>query len=481
MQQCLQQVRALATAIWHFGVRSSGVSAPQLHCSPALLRAAAGAAVLVMMSVAFMLLCQAQYSRYRRLVLWSHLVAISIMVSVDCKNPMPVDLFPATTPTCILGVSIRFMPTCFKMLICFKGSPQPRSAVFEASSSSISTHHVNHLRLLLKAIAWQGSPQAKYVVTQLVLLVLILFPLPLFFLFLLLQTPLVQMATSMPQFLSASTSSLMAHRMLVLLFKMGVTWPIMAALMHRLPWQDLAVLCSAFCTYLCCTWAQPLCSHLHRSAEDAELVRSLAAALDTLTGLGMETAAAGVGHASAIPALGSSRTGPNTSYSTYSINSTSRHEQLLTDPGRVSWAPLAQHIAAACVTGTAAAGADGASSLAHAYSGHAVLSGGDCQALLMGQCSAVVTTLTAWVGVLVILFFVVLSEQHSKWRWWHSAAARWQGRPPHEYEATSGWGYVGLRLLYLHILLDLPLMLLWVASSSWYRQPTAALGDYNLF
>lgn len=40
----------------------------------------AGAALLVFLSLLLMLLCQSQYVRYRRLVMWSNLVAISVMV-----------------------------------------------------------------------------------------------------------------------------------------------------------------------------------------------------------------------------------------------------------------------------------------------------------------------------------------------------------------------------------------------------------------
>jgi hypothetical protein len=85
------------------------------------------------------------------------------------------------------------------------------------------------------------------------------------------------------------------------------------------------------------------------------------------------------------------------------------------------------------------------------------------------------------VGVLVILFCVVLAEQHSKWRRWHSSGARWQGHIPQVYAPVSVWRFLGTRLLHLHILLDVPLMLLWVGASSWYRQPTAELGGYNLW
>lgn len=156
-----------------------------------------------------------------------------------------------------------------------------------------------------------------------------------------------------------------------------------------------------------------------------------------------------------------------------------------------SWAPLAHHIAAECLWTTSSTSSItsnlttsiGSSSLSPA------LSAQQCESLVMGQCMAVVTSLTLWVGVSVILFFVILNEQHSKWRWWHSSSARWQqqgrgasARTPFVYTSTSVWGFLAARLLYLHVLLDVPLLLLWVGSSSWYRGYAAqALGSFNLW
>lgn len=292
----------------------------------------------------------------------------------------------------------------------------------------------------------------------------------------------LQMATSMSQFLSASSSRLWAHKALVLLFKMGVTWPMMAAIMHRLPWQDLALLCSTFCLWLCYTWAQPLCSHLHRSDEDAAFIRSLASMLDAVTGLGTDSVhglpAGGInsssgGGAAAAAAAQLLATNSNSllwphGMSAAGLESAAAAAGVTAAGGEdVCWSPLADHLAAACVYRAPSGSSSGSSSS---------LSPMDCEVLLMGQCTAVVTTLTLWVGVLVILFCVVLSEQHSKWRWWHSSGARLQGRPPQVYAPTSALTFLGCRLLYLHIILDVPLMLLWVATSSWYRQPTAALG-----
>jgi hypothetical protein len=274
------------------------------------------------------------------------------------------------------------------------------------------------------------------------------------------------MASSMPQFLSATSSRLWGHSALVLLFKMGVTWPMMAALMHRLPWQDLAILCGTFCVWLCITWVRPLCTHLHSSKADAALVTSLAAVLDRVTGLGMDAAALGALDASSSAGAGISVLG-------------SQVKVLPSAAGAGAadsfWAPVAHHISAACIPATT--GMANVSS----SSSSIMLSGPDCESLLMGQCLAVVTTFTVWVGVLVILFCVVLAEQHSKWRWWHSSGSRWQGHIPQVYAHASVWRFLGTRLLYLHILLDVPLMLLWVGASSLYRQPIAGLGGYNLW
>jgi hypothetical protein len=256
--------------------------------------------------------------------------------------------------------------------------------------------------------------------------------------------PSRQMASSIPQFLSASSSRLWGHQLLVLLFKMGVTWPIMAALMHRLPWQDTAALCCAFCTWLCLAWSRPMCNHIAEDAGDAAFVTQLAGALDMLTGLGTSM---GVGR---------------TEYgSTSSID---------------NWAPVAQQITAACLSSSRSS--FGNTSDTSSSSSSIVMSSSDCQSLLFGQCMALVTTVTLWVGVCVIMFCVVLAEDHSKWRWWHSSGARRLGAPPPKYAAISTWSFLCSRLLYLHILLDVPLMVLWMGLTSWYRQPVKALGGY---
>ena len=297
----------------------------------------------------------------------------------------------------------------------------------------------------------------------------------------------VQMASSMSQFLSANSSGLWAHKALVLLFKMGVTWPIMAALMHRLPWQDLALLCTLFCTWLISTWPHTLCINLQHSSSDAHFISSIAAGLDTLTGLGMDMPAAGTSTAAGTASLLNLHSAHNISSGGGSnqqlgaglpVNGavSASVEAVSTAADEQYWVAVAHRVNAACSrVGTT-------SSTSSAMSGVGLqLAAADCEQLQMGQCMAVVTTLTLWVGVLVILFFVVLAEQHSKWRWWHSNAARWLGRPPQVYAPTSGLSFLGLRLLYLHILLDIPLMLLWVGTSTFYRQPTAALGDFNLW
>lgn len=255
----------------------------------------------------------------------------------------------------------------------------------------------------------------------------------------------------------------------------------MAALMHRLPWQDLAVLCGGFCVWLSVTWAQPLCNHLHSSPADATLIRSLAGMLDRVTGLGMDVPAFG--------AISSSSSSSAAGVLGISSSSSGRSQALLTPGAAVAggsgdnvWAPLAHHVTAACMSASLnTTSAFSSSSRSSSPSSSGELSACDCDSLIMGQCLAVVTTFTVWVGVLIIMFFVVLAEQHSKWRWWHSSGARWQGPTPHAYEPLSVWAFLGARLLYLHVLLDLPLMLLWVGTSSWYRQPTAALGAYNLW
>jgi hypothetical protein len=94
---------------------------------------------------------------------------------------------------------------------------------------------------------------------------------------------------------------------------------------------------------------------------------------------------------------------------------------------------------------------------------------------------ALVNTLTLWAGVCVILLCVVLAEEHSQWRWWHSSGARRLGASPPKYAPSTTWNFLCSRLLYLHILLDVPLMALWVGFTSWYRQPPKALGDFNLW
>lgn len=271
------------------------------------------------------------------------------------------------------------------------------------------------------------------------------------------------MATSMRQFLSATSSRLWGHRVLVLLFKMGVTWPMMAALMHRLPWEDIAVLCGAFCMWLCVTWAGPLCTHLQSSPADAALITSVAGMLDRVAGLVMDVPAAGAFPTSSSAARAG---GSQASAGAAGISDT-------------LWEPLAYHIIAAC--GSASAANSTSTFGGNSINSSNVLSAADCQSLVMGQCQAVVATFTLWVGVLLILFWVVLAEQHSKWRWWHSRSARWQGRVPSMYATTTVWAFLGMRLLYLHVLLDVPLIVLWVATSSWLRQPTLALGSYNLW
>lgn len=275
----------------------------------------------------------------------------------------------------------------------------------------------------------------------------------------------VMMATSMPQFLSTTSSRLWGHRALVLLFKMGVTWPMMAALMHRLPWEDIAVLCGAFCMWLCVTWAGPLCTHLHSNPADAALITLVAGMLDRVAGLGMEMPAGGALTASSSAVLGFAG-------SQASAGAAGVHDNV--------WEPLAHHITAACGSASAATStsAFGGNSI---NSSSSVLSAVDCESLVMGQCQAVVATFTLWVGVLVILFWVVLAEQHSKWRWWHSVNAHWQGRIPSVFAATTAGAFLSMRLLYLHVLLDVPLIVLWVGTSSWLRQPTLALGSYNLW
>ena len=281
--------------------------------------------------------------------------------------------------------------------------------------------------------------------------------------------PELQMGTSMPQFLSAVPIRwLWGHRALILLFKMGVTWPMMAALMHRLPWQDLAVLCGCFCLWLCATWVQPLCTHLQSSPADAAFIQSISASLDRLTGLSASSAAVASGLKAAVGTAG----GAGAAAVHAVVGSGLQEEQ---------WMPLANRIAATCIAGasnsTLSGWTDSTSS-----GGGGVLSGPDCESLLMGQCMAVVTSLTLWVGVLVILFCVLLAEQHSKWRWWHSTGVHWQqGRVPTEYAPSCIWAFLGSRLLYLHVLLDLPLLLLWVGTSTWYRQPIGAFGGYNLW
>lgn len=270
----------------------------------------------------------------------------------------------------------------------------------------------------------------------------------------------------MRQFLSATSSRLWGHRALVLLFKMGVTWPMMAALMHRLPWEDIAVLCGAFCSWLCVTWVGPLCTHLHSSPADAALITSVAAMLDRVAGLGMDVPAAG----GAFPTSSSSAVGVGGSQASAGAAGVSD----------TVWEPLAHQITAAC--GSAFSAANSTSTFGgNGINSISVLSAADCQSLVMDQCQAVVATFTVWVGVLVILFWVVLAEQHSKWRWWRSRGVRWQGRIPSVYATTTVGAFLGMRLLYLHILLDVPLIVLWVGTSSWLRQPTVALGSYNLW
>lgn len=61
----------------------------QLTTRPVLLSAAfcAGAVLLVFSSLLLMLLCQSHFVRYRRLVMWSNLLTISIMVRPQQGRP----------------------------------------------------------------------------------------------------------------------------------------------------------------------------------------------------------------------------------------------------------------------------------------------------------------------------------------------------------------------------------------------------------
>jgi hypothetical protein len=272
----------------------------------------------------------------------------------------------------------------------------------------------------------------------------------------------VVIAVSFPMFMATKTTSQsIVARIILLLFKTGAAAPVLAALMNRLPWQHVLCMSSLFGALLSVTWVRQFCLHSD-DLQDAELVSSIAAWLDYVCGFG-----------------------------NYTSSSTSRHAHIATGdvigmtnvPNvTLTWKPTAGSIAAACATAAAAVGSNaGSTGNVSSSSSNGVVGDGallqpplshaefdqQCSQVTLGQCIAVVNVVNLWVGVLLVLFVVLLVERYSKWQYLHQHGRALQA--PDAYKSKSRRTFLRTQLLQLHVLLDVPLLLLWMGFTNLHR------------
>jgi hypothetical protein len=96
------------------------------------------------------------------------------------------------------------------------------------------------------------------------------------------------------------------------------------------------------------------------------------------------------------------------------------------------------------------------------------LTSSDCQALLEGQCMAIVSTFNVWWGLCFTTFLLVIAEQLSQWQWLHTHGSWMMPGAPSLFRASSKAAFVRGLLLRLHCVLDVPLLLLWAGFSTAY-------------
>lgn len=260
-------------------------------------------------------------------------------------------------------------------------------------------------------------------------------------------------------------------RLMSFLFRNASFINITLAAMHRLPWQVVVTISALYSCWGVLFWAKPYCSTI--LADPAmkvavrQLTTSLATVLDYLTGHGdmvqhgdnvfwqahAHTIAAACGTAaSSIPGDASSSKSSSESHA---------NRQSMFSPSVSNTCPAGGLAAEQSLPPAAAPGLSAA-----------------CAHLVLGQCQAVSRTISVWLGMLTVATLVLLSERVNKWTFVHRRAP-WllevQGLPA-AYQQKSMWVFVRMQLLQLHVLLDVPLLLLWVGFCAWSR-PDAAVQE----
>lgn len=254
-------------------------------------------------------------------------------------------------------------------------------------------------------------------------------------------------------------------RLLSYLFRLGSLLPISITAMHRVPWQHVVLCCAIFCSCAAAKWPQDFCTELVGNATNStgnlDMLTGMASALDYLTGQG------------GMRPMHQQQQQQQQADSSGSLS-----------PSSMVWQSTAHSIAAACVPNSSSNSSINnngmlASPLNRTHSGAAAGSSStaavaesmDCSSLLQGQCVAVSRTILVWFGILVIAAVAIGLERYSKWLWVqkHTPAMRGRSNVPDLYKEKCWKSFIKSQLLQLHVLLDVPLVVLWFGFCYWSR------------